>query len=198
MLLHQLPFFLESYTGLVDLSFSSLFSFSIKGEQLIPGLLAPLPVQHRISEMRESLTGHMKQASSLAHPSLPVGCLVPLCSYGEMLGTVRNTNIQSKRQAQVPSEPGCISTTKKKDNSKTGAHTVLQLSIHGLESSLACFWPMAPSTSPANTQACYKLWLVPGAVPGWPSGCAHVDMGHTIQLGLENGAHHCLGLFLAG
>lgn len=57
----------------------------------MPGLLAPLPVQHRISEVRQTLTERMKQASSLAHPSLSVGCFVPLCSYREMLGTMRNT-----------------------------------------------------------------------------------------------------------
>lgn len=80
MLLHQLPFFMQSYTGLVDSSFSSPFLFSTKREQFMPGLLAPLPVQDRVSEMRQTLTGHMEQAPSLAHPSLPGGCLVPLCS----------------------------------------------------------------------------------------------------------------------
>lgn len=40
--------------------------------------------------------------------------------------------------------------------------------------------PMPASTFPAGAQACYKLWLVPGAVPRQPFGCDHVDVGHVV------------------
>lgn len=147
----------------------------------MPGLLAPLPGQHT-HQWDESDPARAYGAGIYPGRSqFACGNLSPTTvpsSWGR--DEDHEGDMQIKRASQVPSDPGCIS-TREEDNSKAGAHMLLcPPSTHGLASSLVWFSHMPASTFPASAQACYKLRLVPGAVPRQPFGCDHVDVGHII------------------